>query len=117
MGGKGGGELRRGGEKKRNVREAVIERTELIGTAHPPLRHVSHGEWSGAENEGDGYRFRPVPRLKRRREAIDLGLLPSRLWEVDERLDLGSEEERKRKNKGKGKGKQRGMGLFGWLGS
>ncbi|KFY32560.1 hypothetical protein V493_00083 [Pseudogymnoascus sp. VKM F-4281 (FW-2241)] len=117
MGGEGGGELRRGGEKKRNVREAVIERTEFIGTAHPPLRHVSHGEWSGAENEGDGYRFRPVPRLKRRREAIDLGLLPSRLGEVDERLDLGSEEERKRKNKGKGKGKQRGMGLFGWLGS
>lgn len=105
---KGGGELRKG----------LVGRRAPIGIARPPPRQM-RDDWEryGDEDVDDGYGYTPFPRLKRRREVIDLGPLPPRPWEVDGRVDTDSGEVRKGKNKGKGKGKQRRRGLFGWFGS
>lgn len=65
------------------------------------------------EDEDGAYRCTPFPRLKKRREVIDLGPLPPRPWEVDGRVNKERGEERK----GKNKRNPRGRGLFGWFGS
>lgn len=105
-------------KRGRELRRGVVGRRAPIGIARPPPRQMRDG-WEGDDDEDvdDGYGYTSFPRLKRRREVIDLGPLPPRPWEVDERVNRDSGEGRKGKNKGKGKGKQRGRGLFGWFGS
>lgn len=103
---KGGGELHRG----------MAERRAPISITHPPPYQVrTGGDGDSYKYEDYGYGYMPSPRLKRRREVIDLGPLPPRLWEVDGRVDIDSGDGRKGKNKGKGK--RRGSRFLGWFGS
>lgn len=97
------------------LRKGVTERRAPIGIAHPPPRQVRGYVEGDCEYDDYGHEYRPFPRLKRRREVIDLGPLPPRPWEVDGIVDTRSGDGHKGKNKGKGQ--RRGSRFLGWFGS